>query len=235
LDDMTVARVPGNLQGTILLFLSLNLILLVFFVLLNVMSTPTTKKAAHADLSVAPSTAPQHGNGGEMDERPEVWQGWLQASIVQAVNGKMVVSSQDLMADADSLWVTFPMGMFFDGDGTAVKSTAVGVLQNLAALAGLPDQNALRLEIGLRADPERMPLAGSRAVEVGNIVFPAVKGRAPDAVVVASQPLTMTDGDQPVVVFTFRSHGRSTNVERAESNLKAIGGKTEWLQEKGAQ
>ena len=230
---MTVARVPGNLQGTILLFLSLNLILLVFFTLLNVMASPSATKNPEKEMAF--SAAPKRGNGGDMDVPPAVWQGWLQSSLVQAVNGRMVISPEELMADADSLWVTLPAASFFEGRGTAVKAEQVGVLENISALAGQPEQNALRLEIGLKAPKGDLPLAAARVAEMGRIVFAKAKGKPADTVTVAAQPLKPADGDAPLVVFTFRAKGHSANVERAEGKLNSIGGKTEWLQERGGR
>lgn len=231
MDDLHVPRTPGNLQGAILLFLSLNLILLVFFTLLNVMASPSfgkTEKVANSvpfSLDLRPPSLP--GNGGTKDKPPPAWMGWLESSLLEPVAGNLAISPNMLMADATRLWVTLPVANFFADGSSALLPTQTGPLENIAALATLPGQAPLQLEVALRMPAADLPLAAARAMALGK----ALSTRQSANLAVATQ--IANEGEAPAVLFTFRGNGvAGTNAaSRIEQQLDGQGATTEWQKE----
>jgi hypothetical protein len=230
-DEFSVPRTPGNLQGAILLFLSLNLILLVFFTLLNVMATPsigkTEKVASNVPFSFENKPIGLPGNGGTRDTPPPAWMGWLESSLLEPVAGNLAISPNMLMADATRLWVTLPMANFFEGESAALLPTQTGPLENIAALSSLPGQTPLQLEVAVRMPAEQLPLAAARALALGR----ALSSRLGPNLAVATQ--IAKQGEDAAILFTFRGNGMAgTNAAtRIERQMDNQGANTEWQRE----
>lgn len=231
MDEFTVPRTPGNMQGVIFLFLSLNLILLVFFLLLNVMSSPSISRAEKVasstpfQLSLNPPSTP--GNGGTRDKPPPAWMGWLESSLLEPVAGNLAISPDMLMADANRLWVTLPIATFFNDGDNALLPTQTGPLGNIAALTTLQGQQPLQLEVAVRMPANQLQQAAARAVVLGK----ALAGRLGPNLAVATQILP--EGEKPAIIFTFRGNGvtGTAAASRIEEQMKQQGAKTEWQHE----
>lgn len=232
MDDLSVPRTPGNLQGAILLFLSLNLILLVFFVLLNVMAAPSASRAQQVASSVPFSfdvkpIGVQGHVDGTRDRPPPAWMGWLESSLLEPVAGNLAISPNMMMADATRLWVTLPVANFFNEGSTALLPTQTGPLENIAALSTLPGQAPLQLEVSVRMPAADLAVASARAIAVGR----ALSARLGPNMAVGTQ--VMREGEDPAVVFTFRGNGMAGTgaASRIERQLQEQGAETQWQRE----
>lgn len=143
-------------DSTLMMLLSLNLLLLVFFVLLNSMATAGSRQAKQlmAQVESGSSIRTDEQTSGESLNPGSMFATW-RASVVTRLQG-MVVNRVDLRVQpqagtADSVEVDVPLGSVFDDAGKLIRPE---IFRNMAVAAG--GDSTLKWQVRSKGQPARL-------------------------------------------------------------------------------
>ncbi|NBV54560.1 MAG: hypothetical protein EBR79_02475, partial [Proteobacteria bacterium] len=164
-------------DGTLLMLLSLNFLLLAFFILLNGMATRDQAgrgKDMLAQVREGYDVAGPFAEDGTLPRQPrQEWQQGLQVRVQGLVSNRLGLTTVPLEVDAERLVMRFPLGEVFDGE----KLRRPEMVRNLMAAAGR--DSVVRWEVSgpLAQGAELAAQAGQLAIETGAV---AVRGGLPE-------------------------------------------------------
>jgi hypothetical protein len=163
-----LSRLLGDQSPMLLLSLSLNLMLLAVFVVLNSTAEFDRKRVA------AVLTSVQQSFGAEAETPPDAVrirrldrgvQDVLRSSISEAFKSVLHGDTMVSRREADRLWVSAPLPALFEADGRALRA-ALPVLDRVVALLNAPPTDIrydLLVVVPERADYDAADLAGALA------------------------------------------------------------------------
>lgn len=140
LDDIRIGGDAGKTaaDGTSLLLLSLNFLLLAFFILMNSLATEESKHAKAILARVregydiaGPVTDPNQGMAPVVAKAP--WQEPLRAKLQGVILNRLNMRTVPLETDADSLVMELPLSTVFDG----ARLREPQLIRNILAAAGV--------------------------------------------------------------------------------------------------
>lgn len=156
-------------DSTLMMLLSLNLLLLVFFVLLNSMATKDKK---HSDSVMAqladgyglPAAAPKAAAGDSQDVPLTGWRAGVVTKIQGMVNNRFDLRVMPQQGNAGKIEIELPLSALFDSSGVLVRPET---LRNIAAAAGSESRIIWQVK-GRFDDAARLAMyASALAVENG--------------------------------------------------------------------
>jgi hypothetical protein len=197
------------------MLLSLNFILLSFFIVLNSLARAHGEKQTLALASLAqaldtagpPSAVPAPPGPAAPHAGPSGWQPQLSTEVLGMVSNQLAVGTPELESDAGRLLAVLPVDAIFNG--AALKPAAATTLPNLLALA---EPAGAQAEIWLRGPDLAAPLQAQRLKAL--TALPGIAGFRAGVTV-----------GEPAVVVTFRGPaGSAENLGRLPGAAAAAGG-----------
>lgn len=212
LDELKLANKSAKAEadGTLLMLLSLNFLLLAFFILMNSIAT---RESAHAKNVLARVREGYNIQGPLGDNAGGVapvvakapWQGPLVSRLQGVILNRLNLQTIPLETDADKLVMVLPLASLFDGPRLREPQT----VRNIVTAAGTTA--SLRWEIlGRWPNQELLAAqAATLAAETGRVAV----GAGNDSVRITFTPALTTDPDVGATLQNLGLDGGASSVE----------------------
>lgn len=219
MDDVALPRVIPASSGTVVMMLSLNLILLALFILLNAFAKPSTTKAEAALEGVEEGFDYRESGLGVGSDQTQMlavpWQMNLQEGLNGLVHNQLLLEGDAVEADASMVRVVLPVAVLF-GEGQSLLPARVGFVENVAALlapAGAAPEGTL--QVAVVAPVEEVDAAVARARALASVLAPVVG---------AVLTVAVREGQESQVVMEFVYTGAGNSAGRIGEAAQQAGG-----------
>jgi hypothetical protein len=203
--ELTLKPPKAN-DGTVVMMLSLNLIILSFFILLNALANQSEEKARLASISANQGQLelPNAATEGLDNSYQNIikWQNQTAEDVKGVLTNKVKLDVIGMEKNAEQLIVTLPLSSFFADGSIPMRDASLGVLQNILAVleAGtassiLVQQPAEKMQLGISQSASMFKVF---AAETGLSAVPVVPGwrLGPPALVLVLTPPKGPQGGQ---------------------------------------